>query len=221
MADSTGGLHAETGQGVNVRGTVPALVPTDEPAPGAPRVVRLRAVRDCRPIVEALGVKRNSWGAQDGSALLHRGMELTEIVREHLKHCFELSGYLMVEQSSSDQVLGPDGTPLVDVEIRVFWSEMSPEVLAQKVEAHMALHVSLVDSETGLPFWEDIFRGDALDASSLALSTEEACLNTAYSEAMWSLRDRLADSHIKALIEQHTSGSQQPVGARGDGRSPQ
>jgi hypothetical protein len=157
-------------------------------------VVTLAELRDDRPDVTSLGVKKNSYGTALGKIDLDEGVLLKEVVFSHLRSACRSAGYELIPHYGT-HVSDPDSARSVAViraRIRSYWCEFCPGFFVVDAEANVQVDVTVLDKSATKELYDDSFRGHwKVSGGAVTRSMFEESLNRANCQAMESLRTAL------------------------------
>ena len=176
----------------------------------------LRRVRDRRPDISCLGVKKNAYGASMGKVDLPKGVQFLDVFKAHLKSCFAKSGFpledvgvgFLVETSTPSSQRYP---VIVEVDVRSFWTEFMPGFLVVDASSDVQIEVTFFNATTEREIWSEVFRGEGLVSGGFVTARMfEQSLNNAHRQTLHRLRDSLTTKNVVDIVSRQTSsGGQQ------------
>ncbi len=175
-----------------------AAIQDIKPKPDNKISFAIRKVKDARPDISSIGIKKNGYGMAMGKVDLYESVTLPEVFKQNLINCFTTAGYEILPAKAGKN----DADALVDVDIRSFWVEFMPGFFLVDADSNVIFEVRLISPQTNQELWSETYRGKGKVSSGLAITKEmfEQSINIAYADAMRNFYLALADENFRHAI---------------------
>lgn len=182
-----------------------ADAPEIKPFVGETIRLTIKKIKDNRPDISKIGVKKNSYGMVTGSVDVEKGVVFLDIFTNNLIKCFELAGYEVIPTKKLGMTSEADKENIkgsIDADIRVFWVEFMPGFWTVAAVSNVIFEIRLFESDTGREIWREIFRGEGkVSGMAVTRGMYEKSINIAYSEAMMNLYKAISDEKMRRIFK--------------------
>ncbi len=182
-----------------------ADVPEIKPVTGEKIPIAIKKIRDSRPDISKIGVKKNTYGIVMGKVDVKKGVIFLDVFTKNLINSLELAGYEVTSEKDfrSIPTLNLDKfAALLEADVRTFWVEFSPGFWAVSADSDAIFEVRLYEPETNREIWSETFRGKG-KSPGLVITQRgfESSINQAYSKAMKSFFKTISDEELRNKLK--------------------
>jgi hypothetical protein len=152
--------------------------------------IALRKLKDSRPDISCLGVKKNTYGMAMGKIDVEQGIVFMDLFKTNLIDCLETAGYKVIaskpgEMGSLSEEEKDNIRGFLDTDVRTFWVEFMPGFWQAYADSNVIFEVTLYEPKTNQEIWSEVFRGKGhVPGQVITKKGFEMSINLAYSEAM-------------------------------------
>jgi hypothetical protein len=181
-----------------------------KPIAGEKIKVVIKGVRDNRPDITRIGVKKNAYGMAMGSVDVEKDVVFLELFTKNLINCFELAGYeaIPIKKFEATPTIDKEkAKAFIESEIRTFWVEFIPGFFVVDAASNVIFEIRLFEPETNREIWSETFRGKGkVSGMAVTRAMFERSINLAYTEAMRSFYKTISDEKYSCEIMYEVTG---------------